>query len=127
MDLQKVKGALISAESTLSEDGYNCTFIREALAELEKPVDDKDADKVASDIEEIQFLLNDGSVMARRHARMVDLIQQYAESYHAKKCAECDHTVWCATCGDPITIGVCENCVPDMFDDYNIPKHRIDK
>jgi hypothetical protein len=43
-------------------------------------------------------------------------VDRIAESYHAKKCAECKKTTQkCLLCGDPITVGVCENCVPEII------------
>jgi hypothetical protein len=52
------------------------------------------------------------------HRSLATSFDQYAESYHAKKCAECWRVprVMCSICGDPIIVGgVCENCVPEII------------
>jgi len=41
------------------------------------------------------------------------------KDYHAKKCSECKKTIKCDCCGDPIKVGVCENCVPGIYDTLN--------
>jgi hypothetical protein len=44
-------------------------------------------------------------------------VDRIAESYHAKKCVHCQKIVYCELCGDPIMVGVCENCVPEIITD----------
>ena len=66
--------------------GYEQTITR-AAPDTEKPADDADA--VVCRIEEIQHLLNDGNIMAKRHAQMLHEIVSYAESYHAARCTKC--------------------------------------
>ena len=63
---------------------------REAIATLDAEKPGEDADAVACRIEEIQLLLNDGSIMAKRHARMVQEIRHFAEAYHAAQCKACN-------------------------------------
>lgn len=58
----------------------------EALAELEKPADD-DAGELAS-------WLKDAFGFGCTRLQAAVKIQQYAESYHAKKCAECSSGYW---------------------------------
>ena len=93
MNIQKVKEALEAAKAELPElssapNGKEPKSIRaarlvgEAIAELEKPVDDdlrKTAEKVFSDCDGTWDTIG----------ICTSYIQQYAESYHAKKCAEC--------------------------------------
>jgi hypothetical protein len=79
--------------------------------------------KIRETVENIGIMIYPESVLSLEDSAL--LIQQYAESYHAKKCAECWRVprVMCSICGDPIIVGgVCENCVPDMFNDANTPK-----
>lgn len=38
-----------------------------------------------------------------------------AEKYHKRECAKCQKVVYCKLCGDPISVGVCENCVPEII------------
>lgn len=122
MNSDKVKEALIMGLNAVESAGWTrsqekeAQEIREALAELEKPAKD-DVLQLAS-----RWVLSSIDTESLAYD-----IQQYAESYHAKKCAKCDHTVWCEFCGDPITIGVCENCVPDMFNDDNTLKTGCNK
>lgn len=133
MDLQKVKEALIAAQAELPElssapIGKEPQAIRasrlvtEALAVLEKPTSENEIEELANAL--------DGWNRAQWSFRHIahDLCEYWGirgtinfGSYHDKKCAECKHTVWCSHCGDPITIGVCENCVPDMFDNNHKP------
>lgn len=85
MDLQRIVDA---PDDSLFTAKFLRGPLKEAIAELEKPADE-DADKVTSEIEDIHFLLNDGSIMNKRHGKCASLIQQYAEAYHAKKCKIC--------------------------------------
>lgn len=107
MDLGKVKSALHRAGMLLAGQMYHTDYIEEALAELEKPAED-----LLSLAEECCLLGNvEGAPMDDENiSECARLIQQYAESYHAKKCAECKHSTWCSFRGVPITIVTCENC-----------------
>lgn len=125
MDLQKVKEALSDIEKAMMLDGVtidNCgdfenglsaiRYIREAFAELEKPVDS--ASKCAEELQrvsekivlqsmpEIFRTCEDGDRWYEENKKLetalwVPVLQQYAESYHAKKCAECKSKS-CKTC-----------------------------
>lgn len=91
MDLGKVKEALIMGLNAVESAGWTrsqekeAQEIREALAELEKPVDD-DAISFAERLWRDAYAMQRGDV----NKKAAELIQQYAESYHAKKCAECE-------------------------------------
>ena len=87
MNIQKVKEAIVHIISQPNEFLFTAKYLREyfqeSLAELDNPVD-VDARIIARDI----------STGALEYAEYWDnivtkLIQQYAEQYHAKKCAEC--------------------------------------
>lgn len=100
--LEKI-AAPVNDSSIFTFLGYASTFreyqkiAREALAELEKSA------------------VHGPIYVPDAWEKEVDRI---SESYHAKKCAECWRVprVMCSICGDPIIVGgVCENCVPDMF------------
>lgn len=94
MDLQKVKDALIaivSEESSKTDwDGIIIDFANEAIAELEKPAED--ANTLAHDIG-YHCIHNEsygcGGTDCINEMEVAKKIQHNAESYHAKKCAEC--------------------------------------
>ena len=46
-----------------------------------------------------------------------DAFEIEAEKYHKRECVKCQKVVYCELCGDPISVGVCENCVPDILSD----------
>lgn len=46
-----------------------------------------------------------------------DVWEKEAEKYHQRECAKCQKVVFCELCGDPISVGVCENCIPDILSD----------
>ena len=90
MNIQKVKEALEAAKAELPElssgpNGKEPKAIRaarlvcEAIAELEKPVDDE-----IDTVEQIYISFGDNY-----RDEATEVLNQYAESYHAKKCAEC--------------------------------------
>ena len=94
MNIQKVKEALEAAKAELPElssapNGKEPQAIRaarlvgEAIAELEKPADDYDISEAASDI----FSNADSWFIG--YNKIKQIIQKCAESYRAKKCAEC--------------------------------------
>lgn len=62
--------------------------------------------------------------------------ERYAQVYHTTECSKCLRVqqTKCVLCGDPIIIGVCENCAPWAFDgdkhfktsDVNSFRKRLD-
>ena len=97
MDLGKVKEALQRAGMLLAGQMYHTDYIEEALAELERPAE-CDANYVA------ERILNDCDGTRDTLSLCANYLQQYAESYHAKKCAE----QW---------IDIAER-LPEKFDEY---------
>ena len=89
MNIEKIKKALNLAmrehnDLMLQADlPTGSKVFEEALAELEKPVDDYDISESASDI----FSNADSWFIG--YNKIKQIIQKCAESYHAKKCAEC--------------------------------------
>lgn len=83
MNIQKMKEFLVIAKKYMPPIVGN-EYIDEAIAELENPMNG-DAMDVADRIREICFdeTMGYDSFMAE------SLIKDFAESYHAKKCAEC--------------------------------------
>lgn len=81
--------------------------IRElASLEAEKPADD------AIDVaEQIYISFGDNET-----DEAIEILNKYAESYHQKQCVKCQKVVYCELCGDPISVGVCCNCVPEKLD-----------
>lgn len=95
MNLDKVKEALIMGLNAVESAGWTrsqekeAQEIREALAELEKPAEYVSMNDMVYNIA-LNFCgahSSDEYTRAENHAK--NLITQYAESYHAKKCAEC--------------------------------------
>lgn len=86
--------------------GYNA-----ALAELEKPGEALEAvEKWADEYYGHSVLVGD------IHRSLAVAFTAFAASYHAKKCAENARVPpKCALCGDPIIVGVCENCAPEII------------
>lgn len=104
MNTQKIKEAL---EYYASADNMVVSAIlaREALAELEKPADEDSLELAMGLINGITLHgINDETAEIYSN-----LIQQYAEAYHAKKCGECveqGQKSHCDFCED----GDCEKC-----------------
>lgn len=136
MNIEKIKEVLIAAKAELPELSsaplgkepqaiHAARLVKEALAELEKPAEE---DLILMCAEEINggCLVND-PIPYDRFIPLARRIQLYAEFYHNKKetARVLEHGPLCAFCNDPITIGVCENCVPDMFNNDNTPKTGI--
>lgn len=88
MNVEKVKEALEIGLNAVTNQGWTRNqdkeiyLISDAIAELEKPAED-DAAEVASSVFGIEYVTAE-----EWHTLAAQKIQQYAESYHAKKCAE---------------------------------------
>lgn len=98
MDLGKVKEALIAAREELPEYSSAplgrepqairaCRLVSEAIAELEKPAYD-DVMSLMPSIFGSRRDAFDYMGTEPDYNKIASIIQQYAESYHAKKCAE---------------------------------------
>lgn len=85
--------------------------IKEAIAELEKPVEDD----VIVLAEKCLTIYEHESTEAACIRRISSLLQQYAESYHAKKCAEVLSSA--ADRAMAVYARDCEGCSPRLSDD----------
>ena len=92
--------------------------------EAEKP--EEDAVNLARSIRRFTHISGTGGdlVHARADMQSAQLIQQYAESYHAKKCAECKKYKICKVCGYhvPNKLEICTVCGTILPDAENRPE-----
>ena len=86
MDLQKVKEALENARDFFMEQGYAPDFFDSILEELAKPVNEDALSSVTKWAEEY---FDHDIIVGGIHQSLAELLQQYAEAYHAKRCGEC--------------------------------------
>jgi len=94
--IEKAKEALEQSLMHISYDEWPTVVdeLNEAIGGLVSFKPSEDASTAAHKVAEIHRLLIDGTVMEKRNTEVAQTIQSFAESYHAKKCAECKHDRW---------------------------------
>lgn len=137
MDLQKVKEALVRCDESIGENLQKWAYkneqslydalmsVREAIVEISNRPDD-DAGICAESC--ISIWLSEST---DRRNDTAGIIQQYAESYHAKKCAECKafpENQNCETCtGNGMQMiypSQCTGCLADQNKRANYKENK---
>lgn len=93
MNVQKVRDAIKYTLEMDAIEGYkmypeSVARLTKALAEFDKPV-------------------------ASGPIYVPDAWEKEAEKYHQRECVKCQKVAYCEKCGDPISVGYCENCIPE--------------